>query len=244
MKQSQILCAAFALLLLAGCGKKDSVVLAVSGGDFTITSAEGKSLRCSGGAFSGDLAVDRRQGGDEDAGGLEWPSFLEAAGGKGFTCQWDAAGGWKFGLLPHYSMDGGPGGGGYHGEYTVSGDRLKSVSITAEGGMEADSEEGGLVQAAFSLPCGALGPHGFVRFSGAAGERASVRPDGGQGRFSFSGFLPGDCVLSYAGAQSDPWVSVTLEAGSGTIDLSGAAEGRITLQEDGREARALGESET
>lgn len=242
MKRSQILCAAFALLLLAGCGKKDPVILAVSGGDFTITSAEGKSLRCSGGVFSGDLAVDRRQGGD--AGGLEWPSFLEAAGGKGFTCQWDAAGGWKFGLLPNYSMDGGPGGGGYHREYTVSGDRLKSASITAEGVMEADSGEGGLVQAAFSLPCGALDSHGFVRFSGAAGERASVRPDEAGSRFSFSGFLPGDCVLSYAGAQSDPWVAVTLEAGSGTIDLSGAAEGRIILQEDGREAKILGGSET
>lgn len=240
MKRLQILCAAFALFLLAGCGKKDPVVLAVSGGDFTITSAEGKSLRRSGGAFSGDLAVDRRQGGDADAGELEWPSFLEVAGGKGFTCRWDAAGGRKFGLLPNYSMDGG----GYNREYTVSGDQLKSVSITAEGMMEADSGEGGLVQAAFSLPCGALDSHGFVRFSGAAGERVSVRPDEAGSRFSFSGFLPGDCVLSYAGAQSDPWVSVTLEVGSGTIDLSGAAEGRIILQEDGREAKILGGPET
>lgn len=238
MKRSQILCAAFALLLLSGCGKKDPVVLAVSGEGFTITNAEGKSLRYSGGVFSGDLAVDRRQGGD--AGGLEWPSFLEAAGGKGFTCQWDETGGWKFGLLPNYSTDGGPGGGGYHREYTVSGDRLKSASITAEGVMEADSGEGGLAQAALSLPCDVLGTHGFVRFSGAVGEHASVRPDEAGSRFSFSGFLPGECTLSYAGAQSDPWVAVTLELGSGTIDLSGAAEGRIILQEDGREAQILG----
>lgn len=243
MKRSRIFCVLFLLLLLVGCGKKESMVLAVSGGDFTITSAEGKSLRCSGG-FSGDLTVNRRQGGDADAGELEWPSFLEVAGGKGFTCQWDAAGGQKFGLLPNYSMDGGAGGGESLREYTLSGDRLERASITAEGMMEADSGEDGLVEAAFSLPCGALGSHGFVRFSGAAGDRVSVRPDEAGSRFSFSGFLPGDCVLSYAGEQSDPWVSVTLEAGSGTIDLSGAAEGRIILQEDGREARVLGESET
>lgn len=241
MKRLWILCLTVLLFLLSGCGKEAPLTLAVSGEGFTITNAEGKSLQYSGGAFSGDMAVREWQGSDSNRGTLEGQYFLEVPESKSFTCQWDEMGSHMFGLLPNYSLGGSDSdNGGAYREYTVSGDCLKSVTAAAEGEIVAVSGKGGMLAVAFSLPCDVLGPHGFVRFSGAGGEQASVRPDEAGSQFSFSGFLPGDCVLSYTGAEAGPWVTVILESGSGTLDFSRAAEGQIILQEDGCEAQILG----
>lgn len=238
MKRYKILYMALLLLFLTGCGEKSSLVLMVFGEGFTVTSAEGKTLGYAGGVFSGDMTVNGQQRADSDEAGAQY--YLEVPGSESFTCRFERAGSQMFGLAPDYSLDGNdPSDEKPFREYTMSGDHLESATITVEGEMEAVSGENGIVTAAFHLDCAALGGQGFVRFSGAVGNRASIQPDGARNQFSFSGFLPGDCVLSYTGAQSNPWVTVTLSAGSGTIDLSQVAEGQITLWEAGYEAQTL-----
>lgn len=245
MKRFRIICMTLLLFLLAGCTESTPpVTLTVSGENFTISNAEGKTLQHSGGAFSGSMIVNGQQSADSGQAGLNDRYYLEVAGSGSFSCQWEAAGSYRFGLLPRYSLDGShPDSGELYAEYTVSGDCLEHVSITAEGGINAVSEKNGFLTAAFSLPCDALGAHGYASFSGAADGDVSVQPNGAQNQFSFSGFLPGDCVLSYTGTECDPWITVALEVGSGTLDLSRVAEGQITIQEDGREARVLGKAE-
>lgn len=221
-----------------------TVFLNVDKGAVTVTNAEGKTLRYSGGAFSGSMAVKEQQSAASGKAGSKGRYYVEVAGSESFSCQWEEAGSYLFGLMPHYSLDGShPDGGELYTEYTVSGDCLERVSITAEGRIDAVSEKNGLLTAAFSFPCDALGAHGYVRFSGVVGGNVSIWPNGPQNQFSFSGLLPGDCVLSYTGAVSSPWITVALEAGSGTLDFSRVAEGQIILQEDGREARILGKTE-
>ena len=241
MKQFRITCMAFLLFLLVGCVENTPpVTLPISGENFTVSNAEGKILEHSGGTFSGSMAAKDWQSAASGQAGSKGQYYVEVAGSESFSCQWDEAGSYMFGLLPNYSLDSShPDSGEPHEEYTVSGDCLERVFITAEGRIDAVSGEGGLLAAALSLPCDALGAYGYVRFSGAAGGDVSVWPNGPQNQFGFSGFLPGTCVLSYTGAESSPWVTVTLEIGSGTLDFSQAAQGQVILQEEGREARVF-----
>lgn len=231
------------MLLLTGCrekAEKPSLTFSVSGESFTVTNAEGENLRCSGGAFSGGMTVREQQSVDLGLTDSDSQHILEVANSKTLSCQWDEVGSHTFSLLPNHSLGGNSSGSEeLYREYSVSGECLETAAITVEGKVDAVTGENGLLEAAFSLPCDALDAHGYVRFSGAAKGSVSVQPDEEHSQFRFSGFLPGGCVLSYAGAQSNPWVSITLDVGSGVIDLSRLTQGQVILQEDGREVQVL-----
>lgn len=220
-------------LLLAGCGEERTLVITASGGEFSVTSAGGKSLQYADDAFSGDMTVyDQRSWDLGYQGDRQYLHLLEVPYSKSFTYQCGGTSSQRFGIVTDPAMAAGS---PEYREYSVHGDGLETITLAPNGEMAATGSEG-LIVAAFSLRCDALGDHGFVRFSGMIGDSASVQPDEETSRISFSGFLPGDCVLSYAGEVSSHWVTVTLEAGSGTLDLSDVANGVLTLKEDGLEA--------
>lgn len=236
MKRYQVVCLTLCLLLplflLAGCGE-GNLLLNVSGEGFTVTNAEGRSMEYADGAFSGDMTVNDQQ--TTDVGPQGFAHFLTVPYSGSFTYQCKGVRHQSFGIMTE--LDRGPGDPDCN-QYSVTGSGLDDITITPDGEMTA-AGYGGFMTASFSMPCAALEAHGFVSFSGAIGASASVQPYAETGLIRFSGFLPGDCTLSYAGAAAEPLLTVTLEVGSGTIDLTGLAGGVLTIQEDGCEVRSI-----
>lgn len=237
MARYKIICTALLMLLLAGCGNKAPIIAVVSGQSYTVTNAEGKSVRYSDDTFSGDMIVSEQQGMDTGQKVQQYRYFLEVPYSKSFTCQCDKPDSQTFGLLLGYDLSGNdPSYEGHYEQYTVSGEQLETITITVNGEMAVTAAEDGFMKTTFSLPCDALGELGVVQFLGAVGDNASVSPAENPGQFSFSGFLPGECVLSYTGTESSQWNVIALNVGSGTIDLSTVPDGFLVVTENDRDA--------
>ena len=223
------------LIALAGCNAETQTIgLTARGNSFDVSNSEGEAVSCRSGDFSGDMELINQQILEDAPESADW-YLLEAAFSDSFTYQCEGDGGQLFGIVSDPNLD--VSAEGYF-EYTVSGTGMETITITPDGEMTFSGDDA-LAEIACSMPCEDLGEHGFIRLSGGTTETATVSIDVENSRIHFSGLSAGDVVLSYAGTVSNPWLTVELSAGDGSIDFSELDMGQIILAEDGYEDRVI-----
>lgn len=223
------------LAVLAGCHAEEQTIgLTARGNSFDISNTEGETISCRSGDLSGDMDLAGQQV-IQDASALADRYLLEVAFSDCFTYQSDSGGGQLFGIVSDPELNvSAPG----YFEYTISGDGIETITISPNGELTFSGNDA-WAEIACSMPCDSLGEHGFIRLSAGTTETAEVRVDAENGKIHFSGLSVGDIALSYAGAESDPWLAIELSAGSGSIDLSRLDAGQMIVAEDGCEDRVI-----
>lgn len=197
----------------------EHVLLRVDDGAFTITDAGGDTLTHEG-SFSGSIPVTGETHLDELPGD-RGEYHLEVPYSERFTYESLGGGEQSFEVFFRREPD--------TVEYSVSGTGIETASIDLSGKVSLNGS--GMAFTVFlSMPCTGLGPSGCIRFHGSAEQEASFQVEGDTVRFS--GVTPGSVSISYAGDQdiSESFVDLGLKKGNGTIDLSGAAEGRVLVK--------------
>ena len=223
------------LIALTGCNSETQTIgLTARGNSFDISNAEGETVSCRSGDFSGDMDLINQQI-FEDAPESADRYLLETAFSDSFTYQCEGDGGQLFGIVSDPNLDVSTEG---YFEYTVSGIGMETITVTTDGEMTFSGNDA-FADIAGSMPCETLGEHGFIRLSIGTAETATVSIDAENSKIHFSGLSAGDMALSYAGTVSNSLLTIELSAGSGSIDFSELDMGQIILAEDGHEDQII-----
>ena len=235
MRYTKVIFSLALLIALTGCNTEEQTIgLSARGDSFDISNAEGETVSCRGGDFSGDMDLINQQI-FEDVSESADRYLLEVAFSDSFTYQCEGDGGQLFGIVSDPNLD--VSSEGYF-EYTVSGIGMETITVTPDGEMTFSGNDA-FADIAGSMPCETLGEHGFIRLSIGTAETATVSIDAENSKIHFSGLSAGDLVFSYGGTASNSLLMVELSAGSGSIDFSELDSGQIILAEDGCEDQVI-----